>query len=219
MGGVCYNRSMENQDYLNQIAATSAPVKSRKGGGSKISNIIHSKYFLIGAIGFGVLILIMIIGSLLTPKKVDVESEIVKYKLHVDNTLSLINEYQPSVKSSKLRSYSASFQSVLSRANGDMEEYLKTKYDYKKSKADKDLIDEAQTQKDALNEELFQAKINGVLDRIFAHKMAYEVSRFRNEGESLWKVVKDETFRAILKQFDTSLEQLYSEFNDFSETK
>ena len=213
---------MENQEYLNQIAAKSAP-KRPSTGGSKfdISSIIHSKAFLFGAIAFGVLILIMILGAALGSgkKKTDIKTELVKYQLHIDNTSEVINAYQPNVKSSTLRSYSASLNSLLSNMSSDIGGYLKTKYNYKAGKEEKKLAEKAYATREELEEELFAAKINGNLDRIYTHKMAFEISQFLNEEAAISKIAKDDTLVSLLAQPVPSLKNLYDNFNDFSEAK
>ena len=213
---------MENQEYLNQISESSKPVTTKGGkSGFNLSSLLHSKFFLIGAIAIVALILIMIIGAALGGNKKDLKTDIIKLQLHVDGTSELVEEYQPYVKSSALRSHSASLSNILSKTSIDLGDYLTTKYNYKKSssKEDKNLATEAATEKDALNNELFTAKINGNLDRIYAHKMAYEISKFMNEESSIYNATNDGTLQALLSQSYSSLENLYSNFNDFSETK
>lgn len=212
---------MENQEYLNQISQSSKPVAPKSGkSGFSISNILHSKFFLVGAIAIVALILILIIGAILSGNKKDIKSDIIKLRLHVDNTSAVIKDYQPHVKSSILRSHSASLESILSSTSTDLSNYLTTKYNYKSSsKEDKNLTTEATTEKDALESELFTAKINGNLDRIYAHKMAYEISKFMAEESTIYNTTQDDALKAILNQSYSSLENLYSNFNDFSETK
>ena len=212
---------MENQEYLNQISAKSKPVTPTSGKSSfNLSNILHSKIFLVVSIGLAAFILLAIIGSVLGGgKKSDVKTDLVKLRYHVNNTSDLISDYQPLVKSSILRSYSASLQSSLSATNSDLTNYLTTKYNYKQSKDDKNLTTELNTEKDALNNELFEAKINGNLDRVYTHKMAFEISKFMNEETTIHNSTKDEALQAILNQSYSSLKTLYNSFNEFSETK
>ena len=70
-----------------------------------------------------------------------------------------------------------------------------------------------------MESELFEAKINGILDRIYAHKMAYEVSMFLSEESDLMNLTKNEALKEALSSSYNSLENLYNSFNDFSETK
>ena len=74
-------------------------------------------------------------------------------------------------------------------------------------------------EKDGLSEELFEAKINGILDRIYAHKMAYEISLITARESQIIKSVNNDVLKeALVKSYD-SLGVLYDKFNDFSETK
>ena len=69
------------------------------------------------------------------------------------------------------------------------------------------------------NDELFEAKINGMLDDIFAHKMAYEISLFQAEMVAIDKATSDNNLREILGSPYESLGNLYELLNNFSEAK
>ena len=212
---------MENQEYLNQISAKSKPVKPANGASKfDISSILHSKYFLIGAIGIVALILIMIVGALLGGgEKKNPATDVLKFKYHLSSTTEIIDTYQPRIKSSILRSYNASLKNVISSITSDVDNYLTNVIHYEPSKDDETIIAEANVAKDELSKELLEAKINGILDRVYAHKMAYEITLLINEESSLEKTTKDDALKAILAPSKTSLENLYNNFNDFSETK
>ena len=208
---------MENQEYLNQISAASKPTTTQTKSGP--NNILHSKilYLIIGAII--IVIILAIVGSLLGSNKSTPQTEIIKLKLHADSTMNVINTYQPDVKSSSLRSSSASMNSILADTSSKLNTYIAEKYGDKAVGNAKNLAEEAKTTEDALESELFEAKINGILDRVYAHKMAYEISVFLSEEGKLYNSTKDENLQSILADSYNSLENLYSNFNDFSETK
>jgi len=130
----------------------------------------------------------------------------------------VIQEYQPNVKSSELRSYSASLYSILSNTDNGLTEYLDQRYNIKDKDIKSNIVEEATLEKDGLTADLFEAKINGVLDRIYAHKMAYEISLITAEEASLVKITKNEDYKAILTDSYNSLTTLYEKFNNFSET-
>ena len=67
--------------------------------------------------------------------------------------------------------------------------------------------------------DLFEAKINGNLDRIYAHKMSYEVSVIMNDETKLYNGSNDDALKAILSTSYTSLENLYNSISNFSEAK
>lgn len=203
---------MDRQEYLNQISTKNLPNK-----GGKKSNILSSKFFWVGAIGVGALVLIIIIGSLIGGGKPSGKDQLFSLILHINNTSELIETYQPSVKSSDLRSHSASLHSVLSNTGRELTEFAEEKYNFKEKDIKKDLAEEETTAKDGLEAELFEAKINGILDRIYTHKMAYEISLITNREAQIMKSINNETLNEILTTSYDSLETLYDKFNDFSE--
>ena len=83
----------------------------------------------------------------------------------------------------------------------------------------KNLEEDANLAKDALDSELFEAKINGLLDRIYAHKMAYEVSALMSEESEISSATNDASLKSLLTTSYDSLKNLYDRFNGFSETK
>ena len=205
---------MDGQQYLNQISEETRPVA--KSGGKK--GILRSKFFLVGAIGIVLLILIIIIGSAIGSNKGGEKNLSYALKLHLDNTAEVVQEYQPSVKSSELRSNSASLYGVLTNTSRDLTSYLEEKYDFKDKDISKSMLEEAELAKDGLDSELFEAKINGILDRIYAHKMAYEISLITSEEAKLIKSSSNEALTNLLNTSYESLTNLYDKFSDFSET-
>ena len=206
---------MDGQEYLNQISASTKPTVEIKKG-----RFWTSKYFLLGMGALAALIVIIIIGAIISGTKVSEKDYEVKLLLHLDNTTELVDKYQPNIKSSKLRASSASLSSVLSETSKPLKEYLEQKYGFKNSKdADADILEEANTEKDGLENELFEAKINGVLDMTFAHKMAYEATMIMMEENKIINLTKNDSLKDALKNSHDSLENLYNDFNDFSETK
>ena len=203
---------MDRQEYLNQISAVNRPAKKPKSG------IFASKFFWAGVIGAAALVFILIIGAILGGGKTSDKEKLFALILHIDNTTEVIGEYQSNVKSSDLRSYSASLNGVLSNTSKDLTNYAAEKYNFKAKDVDKNIMEEETTSKDGLKSELFEAKINGVLDRIYAHKMAYEISLITTREAQLIRSAGNETLKQALTTSYNSLDNLYSKFNDFSET-
>ena len=200
---------MDNTEYLKQISQTVRPEKKSRGW-------MSSPIFKVVVGGILAFIVIMIIGSVITGGKTSLKEQTISLKLHVENTMNVVSEYQTNLKSSDLRSSSASLSGILSNTNRKLTEYIEGKYSDKDSK---DLEEEATTHKDELENDLFEAKINGILDRIFAHKMALEVYLIIAEETSIYDASKDENLKSILESSYNSLNNLYNNFNDFSETK
>lgn len=204
---------MDRQEYLNQISMKSHPTKNSKSG------VFASKFFWVGVIGAAIFILILIIGGILGGARGNDKDRLLALILHMDNTSEVIEEYQPNVKSSDLRSYSASLHGVLSNTSRELTDYIAEKYNMKPKDANEGITEEETLAKDNLANELFEAKINGNLDRIYAHKMAYEISLITSREIQLYKSTNNENLKEVLDTSYNSLSNLYDKFNDFSETK
>lgn len=204
---------MDRQEYLNQISTANRPVKESKSG------IFASKFFWVGIIGLVAFILIMILGAIIGGTKGNEKERVFSLILHLDNTSEVIGQYQSSVKSSDLRSYSASLKGILSNTSRELTTYAEEKYNFKAKDVSSKISEEETLSKDGLENELFEAKINGILDRIYAHKMAYEISLISNRESQIFKSSGNENLKNILETSYNSLNNLYDEFNDFTETK
>jgi len=204
---------MDGQEYLNQISSTVRPVKPPR------KSILSSKFFMVGLIGAVALIVIIILGAILSGGKSDNKSLSYALKLHLNNTAEVIQTYQPEVKSSDLRSSSASLYSVLTNTERDLTNYLTETYNFKDKDIPAGIVSEADTERDGLESALFEAKINGILDRIYAHQMAHEISLIMAEETKIYSASSNTTLRGLIDTSYNSLENLYNKFNDFSETK
>lgn len=206
---------MDNQEYLNQISTQVAPAKSSSG----IGGILKSKFVLVGVIGVVGLILLAILGMVLSSGKTDMKTNLLRLRLHADYTIELIDKYQPNIKSSNLRSSGASLKTILLSTSSEVANYMTDKYGENSDKSSKDLEEQMKTEQDELDSDLFEAKINGILDRVFAYKMAFEITQFENEETAIYNSAKDDELKSILDHSYDSLKILYNEFNDFSEGK
>jgi len=203
---------MDNQEYLNQISGAARTSKKTKSG------ILSSPFFKVGVIGGAALVFFLILGAILGAGKTGVKEQCFSLKLRLDNTLEIISTYQTDVKSSDLRSSSASLYSILSNTSRDLTNYVTEKYNYKEKSVPKNLVETATLEKDGLGAELFEAKINGILDRIYAHKMAYEISWITTNEATIFNATNDEALKSLLTTSYDSLNNLYEKFSDFSET-
>ncbi len=107
----------------------------------------------------------------------------------------------------------------MSNTNRELTEYITEKYDYKEKNVNADIINEATLARDGLEADLFEAKINGNLDRIYAHKMTYEITMLMNDEAKLINATNDNNYKDILNRSYNSLETLHESFSSFSETK
>ena len=161
----------------------------------------------------------MIIGSMLGGGGENAKTSAIKLLLHLDNTAEVISDYQSDIKSSDLRSSVATLHSLLTDASRRVTSYLENNYGYRSGSADKKLTEQADLDRENLESDLFNAKINGILDRIIAHKMEYEITIFQSEEQTLSKEANDGELKSALSSSMNSLETLYDKFNSFSGAK
>lgn len=206
---------METQEYLNQISESVRPDQKPKSSFGFL-NSIYVKIILGAVAG---LIVIALLGSLLSSLRVDNKSKVFSLKVRLANTTTTVQTYQPSLKSSDLRSNTASLLSVLSNTSRDLTAYIEEKYSKTEKEVEKTATASEAEAKEELEAELFSAKINGILDRIFAHKMAYEISIITSREAELINSSGNSELAEILTTSYNSLANLYDKFNDFSEAK
>lgn len=208
---------MDSQDYLDQISREARPKSAGNKGG--IMGILTSKYFKWGVGFVGALIVIMLFGALLSNRGDSVEDICVDLKLHLEQTAEVMTEYQPYVKSSSLRSLSASLKGVFTTTATNLTNYMTTAYGFEENKIDEERIEAAELTAEELSSELFEAKINGLLDRTYAHKMALEIYTVMGDEMGIHNSTDETELKGLLESSYTSLNNLYTLFNDFSETK
>lgn len=204
---------MDSEAYLNRISASN---RRRKVGGNSFLNSIWFKVIIGVVLGVSIF---MIFSSILGSGE-SVKDKLTALKLHTTNLSKTISTYQPRVKSSSLRSNTASLNGVLTNATNGITNYMTEKY---KTKDDKNISktlkkkEEDLTKK--LEDELFNARINGLLDRTFASKMAYEITVISTRSKEILKLTKNDDLKNILNTSLNSLDNLYNSFNNYSEAR
>ena len=206
---------MDSQDYLDQISRSARPPKQKQGG---LGDILKSKWFKWGMIAFGLLLVIMLFGAMLSGGE-SMEDRCIELKLHLDTTADTISEYQDDIKSSLLRSLASSLKGVFTNTSSQINTYLEQQYGFDDKHITKEQEEAAELARDELMNNLFEAKINGILDRVFAHKMALVIYGTMGTEAGLSKDSSDEALKSLISTSYDSLNNLYTQFNDFSETK
>lgn len=202
---------MDSQSYLNEISSVTRPVKSSK------PDFLNNKFVLVGIIGVVGIILMAIVGTVLGGNKAGGKEQAIELKLRLDSTSQIITNYQKNVKSSDLRSSSASLDGVVTNTNRDLTNFLKETYKFESAEEKTQLAEDEH--REELDAELFEAKINGILDRIYAHKMAYEITIIMSMESKLYDSVSNEDLKGIIKTSYDSLKILQDKFSGFSEAK
>ena len=203
---------MDSQSYLNEIAVANRPQTKSK------FSFIKSKFFIIGAAVVGALILMAIIGAVLSNGKASLKEKSITLSLRLQNTTDIIKSYQGYVKSSDLRSSSASLAGIVSNTSKELDAYLADTYKYDGTPEQK-IADAEEEHTTELDTDLFSARINGNLDRIYAIKMAHEISLILAMEDSIYDSANNESLKEILATSYDSFENIYDKFDQFSETK
>ncbi len=198
---------MDNQAYLDQIAASNRPLKS-----SKLSNFLASNVFKLVAIGVGILVLIIVAANIVGGAKEKRIQEVVDFKAHLENLTESIEEYQGLVKSSSLRSQSASLSTIIGTITTATSDYIDKTYPNEKIEPSKKETSRAEER----DSELFDAKINGLLDRTYARKLVYEISVIMATESKLIKSAKDNSFKEELRDSMNSLSVIQESIENLS---
>ena len=203
---------MDSEAYLNRISASNR--KAKNSGG------IFSSIWIKILIAVTAVVLIIILFSNLAAPTESVKDKLVSLKLHATNLSKTIGTYQPRVKSSILRSSTASLNSILVNTTSSLTNYIADQY---KTKDDKSIPANIKKKEEklttALEEELFNARINGFLDRTFASKMAYEITVISTREKEILKLTKNDNLKDILNSSLNSLDTLYNSFNNYSDAR
>ena len=158
-----------------------------------------------------------IIGNVLSGNRSGVKEQTLTLQYRLSNTSKAISNYQKSIKSSDLRSSSASLSGIVSNTDRDLSSYIDETYKKQNAKLSEKTEKNEDDHYAALDAELFEAKINGILDRIYAHKMDYEISLLLAMEKKLYDAASNDDLKNILNTSYDSLANLQNKFANFSE--
>ena len=199
---------MDNMAYLEQIAVSKKPAAPKQ-------SFIHSKKFLIilGVIVFFALFL-LIISSLLNSNSNKEPDAIAHLNLRTTNLLATLKEYNPSVKSSTLRSLGSSLSAQLTDLNRDVAPVAKELFN---KKIPEKITEEETSFIDNLNSTLETARLNGVLDRVFVREFTLQIVLVNTLQSEILARTKDENLANALNGSIPNLKELHTQFEDYSE--
>lgn len=202
---------MDNQAYLDQITASTKPAKN---SGNHIIPPLVLK-LAIGGVILAVLIMIfgLILGNL-NPSTEDLSKQL-SYRL--SNVNATIEKYNPSVKSSQLRSKGTATKTIITNTQRELDDFLKEKYNFK-ADPKSEIATKEQKQIDAVNKKLENARLNAYLDRIYVHELSHQIELIM----ALESDINAHTDKAKLKEIVTnsmnSLKDLDTSIQQISET-
>ena len=208
---------MDNKAYLEKIASETRISKPKATGFlGKLGLSPMMKKLLIGAVA--VAFFFIILGTALGGGDKNTDRDLVdKLSLRTTNLVSVIEHYTPYVKSSKLRSLGNSLKAVINQVNYAANTSLADDFDAKGSKPQKEqtTLDEDAWRLE-LEESLENARLNGILDRVYSRDYAYQIGMLISLENDIIKKSKKENLTSALEKSLPNLDQLYDQFDNFA---
>lgn len=206
---LCYNKHMNNLEYLNHISQTSRPV-ARKAAGPKPGLI--PKILLGGLIG---LALIGAIAFIINLTKPDTEKYVNQLYYRTTSFSSVLENYNRYLKSSDLRAIANSLSGALTGATSSLDAYY-TQNDQKPGEyTDKFLAEEAPAYTE-LETTLRNAKLNGLLDRIYVAQAQLQVSLLLTLIAQTYERTEDPYLSQTLNTYSTNLTLIKQKLEAYS---
>ena len=210
---------MNNKDYLDKIASENRPLTAKAPGffGSKL-NLSMKQLKIIGAAVIAVTI-VLFIGMIASSGNKNSERDYVDQAYLRTNDLSkVIDDNRTNLRSSELRSMAMSLKSVLSETNYNLANSLTNDFGVKS--ADKPNKESTTTNEAALIGELTDslevARLNAVLDRVFAREFTYQISLLISLETDIITRTKKEPLKSSLESSRSNLEVLHTQFDKFN---
>lgn len=209
---------MNNKDYLDQIASEARPlVRKAPGFFGNTLNLSMKQLKIIGAVVISI-VFILFIGMIATSGNKNSERDYVDQAyLRVNDLSGIIDKYRTEIRSSNLRSMAMSLKSVLSETSYTLSSSLAN--DFGVESPDKPAKESTAEKEDALIGELSStlevARLNAVLDRVFAREFTYQISLLISLETDILSRTKKEPFKTNLTSSKTNLETIHAQFNDF----
>lgn len=202
---------MDNLEYLNEISKTNRAVKNPKQNALPVGLIVK-----LVAGGVVLFFLLMMIGSLLGGAGGVAREQAQQIYVRTTNLNETLDDYTKHVKSSKLRAIGGSLEATLTNAANQLSTYLA-------GEADEDMEMALPAEKGAeeaeninnLNTSLLNAKLNGILDRIYANEIGLQVSLLLSMVSQAQARAEDSGLVEALETYHSSLETIHQSFEDF----
>lgn len=210
---------MNNKDYLDKIASENRPLTARAPGflGKKL-NLSMTQLKIIGGAA-GAIILVFIIAMIATSGDKHPERKYVDQAyLRSEGLAKVIDENRKLIRSSKLRSLAMSLNAILSELSYTLSTSIVEDFGAKSiSEVNKKPVaakeDEAM---DELRDTLEVARLNAVLDRVFAREFTYQISLLMSSETDIINHTKKEPLRSNIEASRDNLEALHEEFDNFA---
>ncbi len=201
---------MNNLEYLNQISQENRPTSAKKS--ASMSLII--KIAVGGLVAF---LFIMCLGMALSAGKTSPTDLTKQLYVRTANLNTALTTYNKSLKSSQLRAIGTSLNGVLTSATASLTGYLASEGDKEAdlNPPEKLLTVETETI-EALDTALNNAKLNGILDRVYANQIQLQVSLLVTFISQLEQRTKDTELLEIISQYQSNLIVIEQSLKDYS---
>lgn len=201
---------MNNLEYLNQISQETRPVKSQKS--NSMSLIIK-----IAVGGIAAFLFIMFLGIALNAGKTSPTDLTKQLYVRTTNLNTALGTYNRALKSSQLRAIGTSLNGVLTSASASLTGYLAPADDKEASlNPPEKLLETETTTITELDTALNNAKLNGILDRVYANQIHLQVSLLITFISQLEQRTKDTDLLEILDQYQSNLYVIEQSLQNYS---
>lgn len=217
---LCYNKIMDKLEYLNQISQSSAasqakPSKAPSQLFSKVTNSLILKILIGGIVATIALIGIGILINNTSTRSSDLVKQLY---VRITNVNKTISTYNNNLKSSQLRSINYSLGGTLTGTSTQLSAYLKATYpDEENPLAPPPELAEVESKDDTLfNDSLARAKLNGILDRVYASQILLQVNLIMSSTSEILARDPSTSLRDILESFYSNLTPIQQSLDAYS---
>lgn len=210
---------MNNKDYLEQISSENRPLTKKAPGffGNKL-NLSMKQLKIIGIVAAAIIV-VLFIGLIATSGNKSSERDYIdKAYLRTKDLSKVIDENRTKIRSSELRSMAMSLKSVLLEANYALSATLTN--DFQVKSVEKPEKESTATEEAAiigeLNDSLEAARLNGILDRVFAREFTYQISLLISLETDVINHSKKDLLKSSMTSSRSNLETLHEQFDNFA---
>lgn len=210
---------MNNKDYLERIASEARPLTKKAPGFFGNTLNLSMKQLKIIGIAVAAVILVLFVAMIASSGNKNSERDYVDTAyLRTKDLSDVIDEYRTYIRSSELRSMAMSLRSILTETNYNLATSLSNDFGAKTpEKPDK----ESTATKEAaligeLSDSLEAARLNALLDRVFAREYTYQISLLISLETDIINRTKKEPLKSNLTSSRSNLETLHEQFDSFS---
>ena len=208
-----YNtKYMDNQSYLDQIAA-----KPQKGPAASSGNsFLSPKMIKIALVGIVAAIFIITLGSMFGAKGAKGKALAEALNIRFGNLSKIIKDYNTYVKSPELRSMAVTLQSSMESTAKDISPVLSSDFGIDPKKATAKVSNDETNRSNNLSNTLTDARLNGILDRVYANTLTSEIGDLIYLESDLYSKTTSQAMKDLLTTSSAALNNLHDKFFDFS---